>query len=116
MAIHELATNAAKYGALSCGEGRVGVSWVRMDEGDGELLIIGWREENGPTVSEPASTGFGSRLVRATIEGSLGGRFESIFEPTGYRCIISLPYGRVTEDEGDSTATLEADYSAVRGG
>ena len=65
---HELATNASKYGALSAESGRVELSWSL----DGEDLSITWNEIGGPAVSEPASEGFGSSLVRSTVSRNNG--------------------------------------------
>lgn len=64
MSIHELATNAAKYGALSTERGRLAVSWSRVDEGDGEVLALRWVETDGPPVVKPVQVGFGSQLLR----------------------------------------------------
>ena len=59
MAFHELATNAAKYGALSRQEGRVRITWLLKLEGEKRMLVIRWEEENGPPVAPPARSGFG---------------------------------------------------------
>ena len=67
--MHELATNATKYGALSVPEGRVTVT----SSAAGNTLEIVWREENGPAVVEPDRTGFGSQLPMLSIEGQMGG-------------------------------------------
>jgi len=66
--LHELATNAAKYGALSAEDGRVAVAW-RVDPPTGELVLT-WEESGGPPVAEPARQGFGSRLIRAGLTGT----------------------------------------------
>ena len=116
MAVHELATNAAKYGALSVADGRVHISWLRIDEGEGDYLVLKWREERGPRVMPPSQLGFGSQLVKTTIEGSLGGTFDCSFEPDGFTCSISIPFERATGDEGDVTAELEEQNGALRGG
>ncbi len=68
--LHELATNAAKYGALSVEAGRVDVAW-RVDPGTGEL-VFSWEESGGPPAREPARRGFGSRLIRAGLTGTGG--------------------------------------------
>ena len=91
MAVHELATNAAKYGALSMPEGKLSVNGSRVDEGDGEKFSMVWKEIGGPKVEEPTRSGFGSNLVKATIQGSLQGAIEQHFEPDGFQCVISVP-------------------------
>jgi PAS domain S-box-containing protein len=91
MLFHELATNAAKYGALSGERGRVEVSWrVRRGAGEAELGIE-WIERGGPQVSSPVRRGFGSRLIERSLEGSLGGEATLDFAPDGLRCRIRLP-------------------------
>ena len=86
---HELATNAAKYGALSVPEGHIEVVWEAM--GDAGPLRIEWRETGGPPVGPPERTGFGSRLVHQTVTRELGGRVRLDFEPTGLRCVLEIP-------------------------
>jgi two-component sensor histidine kinase len=87
MAMHELATNAVKYGALSNETGRVDVAW-RVTSG---RLRIEWRESGGPPVKEPVRRGFGSRLVERGLAGELGGSAELHFNPEGLLCIIDAP-------------------------
>jgi PAS domain S-box-containing protein len=84
MALHELATNAAKYGALSVDGGRVAIGW-RID---GDRLRLEWLERGGPPVEAPARRGFGSRLIERGLEADLGGGAELHFEPAGLRCEI----------------------------
>lgn len=92
MVLHELVTNAAKYGALSRPGGRVRMGWRLVPAEDGERLVIEWEERGGPQVAgEPARRGFGSALIGATVRGQLGGRFETGWEPDGLRCMIDLP-------------------------
>ncbi len=90
MALHELATNAAKYGALSAAGGRVLLEW-RPEEATGGLLIC-WREEDGPRLEGPPSRrGFGSSMIERTVERQLRGRVTFGWHPHGLRCEISLP-------------------------
>jgi two-component sensor histidine kinase len=85
MCLHELATNAAKYGALSNGTGRVHVSWDLVEP---RKLKLSWQEAGGPPVVAPARTGFGSRL----IEASFGNGENCLdFRPDGLRCSFELP-------------------------
>lgn len=87
MAMHELATNAVKYGALSNETGRVDVVW-RVTSGQ---LRIEWRESGGPPVMAPTRRGFGSRLVENGLAGELGGTAELHFNPEGLLCVIEAP-------------------------
>ena len=91
MVIHELTTNAAKYGALSTPEGRVEVSWAVSGGAPGRSLTVHWRERGGPRVVEPAKAGFGSRLIRRTVEDELGGRVALDHRPEGVTCAILIP-------------------------
>jgi two-component sensor histidine kinase len=93
MAMHELSTNAVKYGALSNAAGRVDVRWavVAATDGAGERLRIEWRERDGPAVTQPARRGFGSRLVERGLAGELGGTARLHFEVTGVMCEIEAP-------------------------
>ncbi|WP_374471076.1 sensor histidine kinase [Phenylobacterium sp.] len=83
--LHELATNAAKYGALSAPEGRVALSW-RAEAG---TLALCWTEAGGPPVQEPGRRGFGSRLIAALAKGDLGGEAHTTFAPDGVRFDLS---------------------------
>ncbi|HEX2136418.1 MAG TPA: histidine kinase, partial [Microvirga sp.] len=93
MAFHELATNAAKYGALSSPPGRVEIEWRREEKEIGQLLTIDWRESDGPPVRKPRRLGFGSRLIRQTITAELAGSLELDFAPTGVCCRMAIPLG-----------------------
>ncbi|MFN3273256.1 MAG: sensor histidine kinase [Paracoccus sp. (in: a-proteobacteria)] len=96
MILHELATNAAKYGALSAPDGRVTIVWTISDEEIGQPHVnLRWRESNGPEVTSPTSTGFGTRLIQFTAESDLGGRVEQIYEPDGLVVTLSFPLGPV---------------------
>jgi len=86
--IHELATNAVKYGALSTELGRVSVNWRIGPAGDLELT---WLETGGPSVAEPTSRGFGSTLVSEVTTRQLGGRIELDWRPTGLALSAALP-------------------------
>jgi PAS domain S-box-containing protein len=88
MALHELATNAAKYGALSAPEGRVQVSWVRPDD---ERLLIRWVESGGPTVSKPSRRGLGTTMLQRALAGGLGGETRLDWRPEGLVCELELP-------------------------
>jgi two-component sensor histidine kinase len=99
MALHELATNAAKYGALSAEQGQVEVSWSLTD---GRTLEIEWLERGGPPVTAPDTRGFGSRLLQRGLAQDLDGRVRLEFEPAGVRCRISAPLGRGAVTAGET--------------
>ncbi|WP_406854418.1 HWE histidine kinase domain-containing protein [Alsobacter sp. KACC 23698] len=89
--IHELATNAAKYGALSSDKGQVFVDWT-IGEADGrETLTLTWREQDGPPVAEPLKRGFGSTLIQRSVGFELGGSVKLAFPPTGVVCVLTFP-------------------------
>jgi PAS domain S-box-containing protein len=88
MVLHELATNAVKYGALSVTPGRLSVSWRR---GGADRLVLEWRETDGPSVPPPIRRGFGTRFIAGAIGGELGGQVEHEFAPDGVRCRIETP-------------------------
>jgi two-component sensor histidine kinase len=84
MAFHELATNAAKYGALSNATGLVHVRWAILS--DGKTLRFSWDERGGPAVTRPAHRGFGLRLIEHGMERELSGRVTLDFRPEGLVC------------------------------
>ena len=92
LGLHELATNAAKYGALSNRTGAVDVGWTI----DGEALTLVWRERDGPPVVPPEKTGFGTRLLERAVASDLGGTVEVEFDPAGLVCTIRAPLARIT--------------------
>ena len=95
LALHELSTNAAKYGAL-CGEdGRVSILWGV----DGDRLRLVWKESDGPAVAAPPSRGFGSRLIERGLSADLGGNARMMFEPDGLRCIIDASLSAAQQAE-----------------
>lgn len=92
MLFHELATNAAKHGALSTSEGRVEVVW--RVERDGHHVVIGWTECGGPRVATPERSGFGRLLLERAVAASLGGGVDLRFDPAGLQATIRLPARR----------------------
>jgi two-component sensor histidine kinase len=96
MAIHELATNAAKYGALSTPAGRVDLSWSVEQERDRRMLCLHWLERDGPLVTPPKRLGFGTRLLERGIQVELHGRTSIRYSRTGVACHIEIP---LTRDE-----------------
>ncbi len=94
MAVHELATNAVKHGALSAPDGRVAVTW-RLE---GEMLRLRWAERGGPVVpGPPARRGFGSRVLEGTVRGQLGGTVSVSWAETGLVCEMEVALRAVAE-------------------
>ncbi len=92
MALHELMTNAAKYGALSVPAGRVTVTWSLTDLDAGrQQLDLTWQEQDGPPVSAPTRKGFGSRLIERQLPMEFDGSAEITYAPTGVVCHIRIP-------------------------
>jgi two-component sensor histidine kinase len=85
--LHELATNAAKYGALSVPGGHVRVTWSR----GGGKLVLRWEERGGPSVKEPDKRGFGTRVMDSMIRGQLNGAIRFDWAPQGLVCECALP-------------------------
>ena len=98
MALHELATNAAKYGALSVPEGRVSLRWEAEEGGP---LRLEWRETGGPPVSSPDRRGFGLRMIERALAADLAGRVELEFQPEGLVCRIDGWLGETPPAEGE---------------
>ena len=91
IAFNELATNAVKYGALSNGSGSVMISWKTEQSADGHRLLLRWEEKGGPTVSPPARSGFGSRMIERGLAHELGGKVHLDYLPAGLVCTIDIP-------------------------
>ena len=90
MALHELGTNALKYGALSNDAGRVHLTWS-VAEGSPRMLRLDWREEGGPTVTPPSRRGFGSVLLERSLAHDLDGKVTTEFRSDGLVCVIEAP-------------------------
>jgi len=86
LALHELATNATKYGALSCLGGRVNVTWAVKDG----RLRVDWEESGGPSVAPPTHKGFGTRLLEALLARELGGTMRLNYNVSGVRCRVAV--------------------------
>jgi PAS domain S-box-containing protein len=95
MALHELGTNAAKYGALSAEGGRVSIGWTQS----GDRLHLLWRESGGPPVAAPTRRGFGSRLIERGLAADLGGAAALHFDPAGLRCEIHASLAAIRAPE-----------------
>jgi PAS domain S-box-containing protein len=95
MVLHELATNAAKYGALSTPVGHVSVNWDRTTGGNAAAsLMIVWQEVGGPPIAAQGRAGFGTSLIRNLIPHELGGAVHHDFNPDGVHCKIEFPLER----------------------
>lgn len=95
MIFHELTTNAAKYGALSTGDGRVFVDWSITNQ-NAPQLTIRWRETGGPTVKPAGRRGFGSRLIERNVRHDLFGHADLRYAPNGFEADIDVPLNRET--------------------
>jgi PAS domain S-box-containing protein len=120
LALHELATNAVKYGALSSIAGQLRVSWELKPS----TLVLHWEELGGPRVKKPAKLGFGTRIIVASVEGQLGGQAKFQWGDEGLHCILTIPRGEkigqpalaVREQAlDDKAAALAGDRLAVNG-
>ena len=91
LALHELATNAAKYGALSTPQGQVAIEWRRLPAAEGHGIELIWEERGGPQVSTPDRRGFGSLVIERHLARSLDTEVDLVFAPGGVRCRIIIP-------------------------
>jgi PAS domain S-box-containing protein len=91
MAIHELATNAVKYGALSNGTGEVRIMWLTDHTSSPPRLLLRWEEKGGPTVEPPTRAGFGSRLIERSLAQDLNGKVKIDYASTGVICTVDAP-------------------------
>lgn len=96
LVLHELATNAAKYGSLSVAGGRVSVKWA-VDRGNNPAFKMVWEEKNGPQVGSPEKTGFGTLLIERGIPGAI---IRREFGPAGFACSIEIPLDQLSSDGG----------------
>jgi len=100
LTMHELTTNAAKYGALSSSSGRIELSWEIQDEN----LVVHWREIGGPAIRAALYKGFGTRIVVESIERQLGGKVTYDWAADGLHCILSVPSDKIKR-EGSARST-----------
>jgi two-component sensor histidine kinase len=102
MGIHELATNAIKYGSLSVPKGTVSIAWECRDTPEGERVVIDWTERGGPPPLKPNREGYGSRLIRFVPARERGGKVDIDYAPEGLHCRISFVHDKlmlVPQDE-----------------
>jgi two-component sensor histidine kinase len=101
MVLHELATNAAKFGAISVKSGRVRVRWSFQRNGhDDSWLCIDWEESGGPRVVPPTRSGFGTSVVREMLPYELGGTVDLMHYPEGVRCSLQIPAHWLSAGDG----------------
>lgn len=93
MVIHELCTNAVKYGALSVSGGHVSISWTARER----RFMLHWKESGGPLVKEPSRRSFGSRLIEQALPGQLQGDARLKFAPDGLSCEVNIPLTMMQE-------------------
>jgi PAS domain S-box-containing protein len=91
LALHELTTNAAKYGALSVPNGRVTVRWTIQDGPSQPLLTLEWCERDGPPVAAPTRQGFGTRFIKDSVASELRGTARLAFDAAGLCCTMAIP-------------------------
>lgn len=91
MAVHELTTNAAKYGALGVPEGRLEVAWDVSESDGGRTLSLRWTERHGPPVEQPSRTGFGSKLIQRVLKHQCRAALRFDFDRDGLRFFMELP-------------------------
>jgi two-component sensor histidine kinase len=98
LTMHEMATNAAKYGAMSTRTGRVLIRWSLTDGPDGQFRFE-WREEGGPPVAPPKHTGFGSRLVKSVMAADFEGKVDVTYDPAGVVLTLVSPASALGDAE-----------------
>ena len=102
LAMHELTTNAIKYGALSTGSGTVSISWAISGPAGGRGLRIEWRERGGPPVAPTERRGFGTRMLERILGPSLSAGVTITFEKAGVVCVFEVDLG-VADEPADGT-------------
>ncbi len=105
LALHELATNAAKYGSLSNEGGVVNLGWHVVHAGDAPRFCLTWSEQGGPPIlTQPARRGFGSRLIERSFAAEVGGEVKLTYAPTGLTCRLEAPLASMQERRDEAAA------------
>ena len=107
LALHELATNAAKYGALSQASGRLELEWAVQ----AKAIFVNWRETDGPSTYAPDKTGFGTRIITSSVERQLGGKATFDWRPEGLSCMLVVPRSQNIGPRRGTVADHGADAS-----
>jgi two-component sensor histidine kinase len=102
LAVHELATNAVKYGALSNGDGHIDIAWESGDPGADGSFVFRWTESGGPPAAPPGRNGFGTRLITRILPADFGGTVELDYAPTGLRCALHAPMRAIDPERADA--------------
>ena len=110
MVIHELVTNAAKYGALSTQSGHVSVRWYRKLNGRAQLVVV-WQETGGPRVEAPRKSGYGTGVVRDLFPYEFGGTVDFSFAPEGVRCRLEVPFDQISSDDCNASGSQRLHYA-----
>lgn len=98
LALHELTTNAIKYGALSADAGRVAVAWTLTPGPDETAFVLSWTESGGPPVEPPTRTGFGAGMIQRALSGYVGGATTLTYDPTGVVFTLTTTLEALTAD------------------
>src|SRR5262249_28110310 len=110
MVFHELATNAAKYGALSTNESRVAIRWERLLNGPlRSPLSLGWREVGGPALTAPCTASFLTHNIRDPIAYEFGGRVDLTLAREGVLCRLELPADWLSNDSKPMSIAVQPD-------
>jgi two-component sensor histidine kinase len=115
LALHELATNACKYGALSVPEGKVAVHWELPKSGGPRRFVMTWRESDGPMVTEPTHCGFGRQVIQQVTTQALGGDVTHEFLPEGVTWTLDIPAALIVNRRDLPTRAL-IDVESSRSG
>jgi hypothetical protein len=107
LALHELATNSVKYGALSVGTGALSVVW----RSEGDRMTLRWTETGGPPVRKPKARGFGTKILEASINQQIAGQVTLDWRPTGLDCTLEIPCG--TRPQPESIAPEQTEGAAT---
>ena len=111
MVLHELVTNAAKYGALSVQSGRVSIRWrLHRNGGATDRLVFTWRETAGPLVIPPSKSGYGMHVVRELIPYELGGTIDHVLAPEGARCQMEIPLAQLGQSSQSNGSASSASF------
>ena len=102
LVMHELATNAVKYGSLSVPKGRVAINWS-IEHQSLPLLVLQWSESNGPPAKAPTRQGFGTKLIEQELKHTLGGGAKFAYDGSGFRATLSIPFDRKLMSLGGAT-------------
>lgn len=114
LALHELATNASKYGALSVPEGKVAVHWELANSGGQRRFRMTWRESGGPMVPEPKRWGFGRQVIERLTTQALAGKVTHEFAPDGVRWTLDIPAAYVVSSQSEPASARGLAWTSRR--